>query len=268
MQVLIIEDEYAAARSLQRLLSEVRPQAQVLDQLESVVDAVAWLAANPAPELIFMDIHLADGSSFEIFRRTTVTSPVIFVTAFDEHALEAFRANGIDYLLKPLTRADLQRSLDKFDALRQSPPPGVAPPAPAGPPVPDFAQLLRSVQQQLNGGAAAYKSSWLIPHKTKLIPVATADVAYFAIRHGLVFLTTLTGQEYQMEHPLDELESQVDPRLFFRANRQVLFARPSLVALEPYFNGRMQLYLRPESREEVIVSKPKVTELKNWVAGG
>ena len=261
MNLLIIEDEYAAAQSLRRLLTELRPAAVVLDHLEGVLDAVAWLRENPAPDLIFMDIHLADGSSFEIFRRTTVISPVIFTTAYDEHALEAFGTSGIDYLLKPLTRADLQRSLDKFDALR------AAAPADADD-APDFAQLLRGLQRQLAGGPVAYQSSWLVPHKTKLLPMAAADVAYFAIRHGQVFLTTLAGDEYAFDHSLDELESQVDPRLFFRANRQVLLARPSVAELEPYYSGRMLLHLRPAPREDVIVSKPRVTALKNWVSAG
>jgi two-component system response regulator LytT len=113
-----------------------------------------------------------------------------------------------------------------------------------------------------------FKASWLIPHKTKLIPVAAADVAHFAIRHGLVFLTTQAGQEYQVEHTLNELESQVDPSRFFRANRQVLFSRPSLVELEPYYNGRMLVHLWPAAREAVIVSKLRVTELKAWVNTG
>ena len=266
MNLLIIEDEYAAAQSLRRLLTELRPAAVVLDHLEGVLDAVAWLQENPAPDLIFMDIHLADGSSFEIFRRTTVTSPVIFTTAYDEHALEAFGTSGIDYLLKPLTRADLQRSLDKFDALRAAAPANAA--ADDADNAPDFAQLLRGLQRQMEGGPAAYQSSWLVPHKTKLLPVAAADVAYFAIRHGQVFLTTRAGDEYAFDHSLDELESQVDPRQFFRANRQVLLARASVAELEPYYSGRMLLHLRPAPREDVIVSKPRVTALKSWVSAG
>ncbi|RZK18425.1 MAG: response regulator, partial [Hymenobacter sp.] len=135
MTVLLIEDETTAALSLQRLLVALRPAFQVHGPLESVAESVAWLEENAAPDLIFMDIHLADGSSFEIFRSTAVTSPVIFTTAYDEHALEAFQANGIDYLLKPLSRSSLQRSLDKLDALRQ--------PTPATLPT-NFAQLLHT----------------------------------------------------------------------------------------------------------------------------
>ena len=260
MTILIVEDEYAAARSLQRLLRELRPAATVLDALEGVVDTVEWLRENPAPDLIFMDIYLADGSSFEIFRRTTVRSPVIFTTAYDEHALEAFSANGIDYLLKPLTRDALSRSLAKLDALRQAAPAA----APAPQPTADFARLLQAMQQRLAG--PVYRTNWLVPHKTKLLPVAVAEVAYFNIRHGQVFLTTLAGDEYAFDHSLEELESQVDPAQFFRANRQVLLARPSLAELEPYYNGRMLLHLRPAPREDVIVSKPRVTALKEWVS--
>ena len=257
MTVLIIEDEATAALSLQRLLAAVRPTFHVLGPLESVAESVTWLEENTAPDLIFMDIHLADGSSFEIFRSTAVTSPVIFTTAYDEHALEAFQANGIDYLLKPLSRASLQRSLDKLDALRQ--------PAPTAIP-PDFAQLLHTMQQL--SSTTPYKNNWLVPFKTKLVPVSTKDVAYFAIRNGLVVLTTLADQEYPFDQPLDELESQVDPQLFFRANRQVLLTRASIVELESYFNGRLLVHLRPPAREEVVVSKLRVADLKRWLNAG
>jgi two-component system response regulator LytT len=263
VNILLVEDELTTARAVQRLLKEVRPAAQVLDHLETVVDTVAWLQENPAPDLILMDIHLADGSSFEVFRRVAVTCPVIFVTAYNEHALDAFQVNGIDYLLKPLTRADLQRSLDKFDALRQHYA-GTAVPNSGPAPVPDFTELLRTMQQL--GSTPAYKTTWLVPHKTKLMPIAADEVAHFVIRHGLVSLTTLSGQEYSMDVTLEVLESQVDPRRFFRANRQVLFARTSVVSLEPYYNGRMLVHLRPAPREEVIVPKPRVTELRRWIS--
>jgi DNA-binding LytR/AlgR family response regulator len=258
MNVLIIEDETTAALSLQRLLVAVRPTFCLLGPLESVAESVTWLEENVAPDLIFMDIHLADGSSFEIFRSTTVTSPVIFTTAYDEHALEAFQANGIDYLLKPLSRASLQRSLDKLDALR-------LPALTAIPP--DFVHLLQTMQQ-LGQGATPYKNNWLVPFKTKLVPISTKEVAYFAIRNGAVVLTTLADQEYLFDQPLDELESQVDPQLFFRANRQVLLTRASIVELESYFNGRLLVHLRPAAREEVVVSKLRVADLKRWLNAG
>lgn len=263
MNLLIIEDELLTARALQRLLHTVRPEAQVLAHLETVADTVQWLRENPAPDLLLMDIHLADDSSFEVFKQVAVPCPVIFVTAYDEHALEAFQVNGIDYLLKPLEEADLRRSLDKFDGLRAYYTSGSA--RTATMPAPDFAALLRTVQQL--SPAPAYKTNWLIPHKTKLVPVAAADVAHFVIRHGLVSLTTLAGQEYSLDVTLDELESQVNPQQFFRANRQVLFARASVTELEPYYNGRMAVHLKPAAREEVIVPKPRVTELRKWMSG-
>lgn len=260
MTILLIEDEPRTARTIERLLLALRPEAQVVGQCESVAASVAWLTEHPAPDLILMDIHLSDGSSFEIFRRATVSSPVIFITAYDEHALEAFHVNGIDYLLKPITRAALQHGLQKFDTLRQH----YAGSAAAG--VPQLAELLRTVQQL--GAPPSYKSSWLIPFKTKLIPVAAADVAHFVIRNGVVSLTTLEGQHYALDSTLDELEAQVDPRQFFRANRQVLLARPSVAALEPYYNGRMLVHAQPAAAEAIIVPKPRVTELRNWVSGG
>lgn len=263
LTILLVEDEPRTARTIERLLLALRPGTTVAGQTESVAATVAWLRANPAPDLILMDIHLSDGGSFEVFRQVAVSSPVIFITAYDEHALEAFQTNGIDYLLKPLTREGLHRSLLKFEGLRQHYAATAA--GPAGPAVPGLTELLRTVQQL--SAPPAYKSSWLLPYKTKLIPVAAADTAYFLIRNGVVNLTTLAGQHYPLDSPLDELETQVDPRLFFRANRQVLLARPSITALEPYYNGRMLVHLQPAAPELIIVPKPRVTELRHWVSG-
>jgi two-component system response regulator LytT len=257
--ILIIEDEPRTARTIERLLLGLRPAAQVVGQPESVATAVAWLAEHPAPDLILMDIHLSDGNSFEIFRRATVSSPVIFITAYDEHALEAFQVNGIDYLLKPISRDSLEHGLRKFEALRQH----YANSATTTEPT--LAALLRTVQQL--SAPPAYKTSWLIPFKTKLIPVAATDVAHFIIRNGVVSLTTLEDQHYTLDTPLDELETQVDPRQFFRANRQVLLARASVTALEPYYNSRMLVHVQPAAPESIIVPKPRVTELRHWVSG-
>lgn len=263
MTILLVEDELNTARTIQRFLGEVRPDAQVLAHRETVADTVAWLRQHPVPELLLMDIQLGDGRSFEVLEQVPVTCPVIFITAYDEYALEAFQKNGIEYLLKPLTRAKLQRGLEKFDALRQHYAEPTTEPAYPGP-APDIAELLRTMQQL--SGPPAYKTNWLIPHKTKLIPIAATEVAHFVIRNRLVFLTTLGGQEYTMDVSLDELESQVNPSHFFRASRQVLFARTSVTALEPYYNGRMLVHLKPTAREEVVIAKARVTELKHWLS--
>jgi two-component system response regulator LytT len=259
MNILIVEDEPRTARTIERLLLGLRPEVQVVGQPESVASTVAWLAKHPAPDLILMDINLSDGNSFEVFRRAAVSSPVIFITAYDEHALEAFQVNGIDYLLKPITRDSLQHGLRKFETLRQH----YADCAAEA--VPNLAALLRTVQQL--GTPAVHKTSWLIPFKTKLIPVAAADVAHFIIRNGVVSLTTLDDHHYTLDTPLDELEAQVDPKQFFRANRQVLLARSSVTALETYYNGRMLVHVQPAAPEIIIVPKPRVTELRNWVSG-
>ena len=259
LRVLLVEDERAAARTLQQMLQECQPATEVLALLNSVRSTAQWLTEHPAPDLIFMDIHLADGTCFELFKRTTVSSPVIFTTAYDQHALEAFRSNGIDYLLKPLALPDVQRSLAKFDALRQ--------PRPVPPIPPDLSELLRTMQLLQSPAPATYRSSWLGTFKNKLVPVAAEQVAYFSIRHGAVTLTTLDGQRYLLDvASLDELEAEVDPRQFFRGNRQILFAKRSIADLEPYYNHRLLVNLTPAPSEEVVISKPRVSELKAWLS--
>ncbi|MGI4867550.1 MAG: LytR/AlgR family response regulator transcription factor [Janthinobacterium lividum] len=267
MDILIVEDELRPARALQRLLRELRPDAQLVAHLESVADTVAWLQEHPAPDLLFMDIHLSDGNSFEVFRQVAVACPVVFITAFDEHALEAFQVNSIEYLLKPISRESLQRSLLKFDRLQQYYAGAASASASeALPNLPNLPELLRTMQQL--SATPAYQTNWLVPFKGKLLPIAASDVAHFVIRHGSVSLTTLAGQHYPLDIALDELETQVDPRQFFRANRQVLFARASIDSLEPYYNNRMLVHLQPAPAEDVIVPKLRVTELRRWVSGG
>ena len=252
MKALIIEDERAAVRNLEALLKEVAPQTEVIDTLDSVTESVAWFESNPAPDVVFLDIHLADGSSFEIFDHVRIDSPVIFTTAYDEYALRAFKVNSIDYLLKPIGAADLRRALDKLASLQRSPDQEES-----------LASLIRSLQRR-----GRYKSHLLIPYKgDKLLPLAVDQVQYFCISDGVTRAVVSRNESYVLPNTLDELTDSLDPDRFFRVNRQYLLSRNAVQDIDLWFNNRLSINLRIPTGEKILVSKQRVNDFKAWFAG-
>ncbi|KAA9327056.1 response regulator transcription factor [Hymenobacter busanensis] len=257
MNVLLLEDEYPAAERLQRLLAQAAPDAQVVAQLDTVAAAVAWLQTNPAPDLILADIHLADGLSLDVFDQLIIGSPVIFTTAYDAYALRAFKANSVDYLLKPVKLPELQAALQK---LRQWRSPTPAPN--------EVAQRLERLLDSLPArpGRAA-KTRFLVRHGEQLLPVLTTDVAWFQSRNETVTLATHAGQRYLVDYTLEQLEHLLDAQQFFRLNRQFLAQLPAVQRLHPWFNGKLKLDLTPTPSEDVIVSREKAAAVKAWLEG-
>lgn len=252
MTILIIEDEARAAQDLATMLRNVLPTGRLLACLDSVETAVAWLRQHPAPDLIFMDIQLADGVSFEILRDVEVTSPVIFCTAYDEYALKAFQLNSIDYLLKPLEEADLKRSLDKLAAMREN--------------LGDWPQkLLNWFSQQPPARSSGGKTSFLVSFKGKMFPVSTQEAAYFTIEDGLSFLITFDGRKLPLSQTLDVIEEQLDPHHFFRANRQYLIAFGAVKEVEPYYARKLAVKLRSVKPETILISREKATSFLHWL---
>ena len=250
MKILLIEDERPAALQLQKLLAKAAPEAQVLSTIDSVEDSVAWLQENSAPDLIFMDIQLADGLSFDIFRQMEVSAPVIFTTAFDQYAVQAFKVNSIDYLLKPVQPEELQAALQKFrERQPQSPP--LSPEL--------LQQLLRSVQQP------QYKERFLVKSGQSLLYIPVEEAAYFYAEDGLNFLLTENKKRYPIDYTLDQLESELDPGRFHRISRKFIVGLPAIHKIHPYFNHRLKLDLRPPFEGEVIVSRDRVSEFKAWL---
>lgn len=252
MKALIIEDEKAAVRNLKAVLAQVAPEVEVIDVLDSVADALDWFAAHPLPELVFMDIHLADGSAFEIFEHTDVGCPVIFTTAYDEYALRAFKVNSIDYLLKPIGEEDIRAALAKLKQLH-------------GPvsPEPDFLNLIRTWKSREN-----YRTHFLVPAKgDKLLPLAVGSISFFYIADGIVKAVTTEGKEYVLAQTLDELAECLNPQLFFRANRQYLLSREAVKDIDLWFNNRLAINLRLATPGKIVVSKARVAEFKEWFAG-
>ncbi|WP_426492636.1 LytR/AlgR family response regulator transcription factor [Hymenobacter sp. 102] len=259
MKVLLLEDEYPAAERLQRLLRQAAPEAQVLAVLDSVAGALQWLDTHPAPDLILSDIQLADGLSLEVFEQTVVRSPVIFTTAYDAYAIRAFKANSVDYLLKPVKLAELTAALTKLQEWRT---PATAPPAPN-----DTAQRLERLLDALPRPERQFKTRFLVRSGEQLLPLAATQAAWFQSRHETTTLCTLDGRRFVVEYTLEQLESLLDPAQFFRLNRQLLAQLPAVQRLHPHFNGKLLVDLQPAPSEEVLVSREKAGAVKNWLEG-
>ncbi len=250
MKALIIEDEIMAAKTLQKLLGEVSPETEIVAVLESIEDSVAWIEDNPMPDLMFMDIHLADGSSFAIFDQVEITCPVIFTTAYDEYALKAFEVNSIDYLLKPISKDALERAIRKYHMLDQGRQSGNRD---------NIEALLTQLTQKSN-----YRRCFLLPERDKLVPLPTANIAYAYIEAKTVKLVSMEHKEYYLSQTLDDLLAQLDPKEFFRANRQFVISRNAVKDVSVWFGNKLAINLVMETPEKIIVSKARVAEFKHW----
>ncbi|GAB3502423.1 LytTR family DNA-binding domain-containing protein [Spirosoma knui] len=260
MNVLIVEDEDLAVRKLQKLVQEVDPSLSITGVTASIEDTVEWMQNNPSPDLIFMDIELADGQSFEIFERTEVRSTVIFTTSYDEYALQAFKVNSIDYLLKPIQKEDLQRSLKKFhDLHRTAQPDGQASNSQPF----NLDKLLRELQLQQQ--PKDYRKRFLVRQGQRLLSVETSEIAYFYTDERFSFFRTYTNQKFLVDYTLDELADALDPAHFYRINRGVIVTHRSVSQMQPYFGNRLALTMQPAFDKEAIVSREKVSEFKKWM---
>ena len=248
MNLLIIEDENLSALKLKNLLLHNMPGAAVLDILDSVEQSVNWLQQHPAPDLIFMDIELCDGQSFEIFEHVQVTTPVVFTTAYDEFAIKAFKVNSIDYLLKPVKEAELQAALLKFNQLYTG---GIS------------ANLSRQIRQlSIN---ITRRSRFLVKAGQKFISIELAAIAYFFSEGKVSFFRTWEGRKFIVDYTLDTIEQELDTGNFLRINRQFIAHVGSVKEVHPLFNGKLKIILEPASQEEVIVSREKANALKDWL---
>jgi len=249
MKVVIIEDEELAARRLESLIRECAPDTEVIARLESVEDAVDWFRNHPSPDLIFLDIHLEDDLSFSIFEKVKVSSPIIFTTAFDEYAIRAFRMKSIDYLLKPIVQEELARSLEKyreFTAAKQQP---------------DMDALYRMI----SSGTPAYKERFSVTVGQKIKSYATSEISWFYSEEGITFMVISDNHQYPIDFSLDDLAGQLNPKEYFRVNRQFLVSLGSIKNVHIYPKSRLKIEIAPPSDREVFVSRDKVTRFKEWL---
>ena len=249
MRTLVIEDEIPAARRLSKMVLTARPQANILETLDSVESAVSWLRTFPAPDLIFMDIQIADGLSFDIFKQVEITAPVVFTTAFDQYAVQAFKVSAVDYLLKPVDPKDLETALQKFENQRFKQQPL------------NIEALTKLIKKE------NYKDRFLVKIGQQLNFLPTADIAYFRSSDGLTQAHSFSGKKFFVEHTLEELENLLDPRAYFRISRGLTVQLGSIQKIHPHLNGRLKLELTPNAPEEVFVSRERAGDFKIWLGG-
>jgi len=249
MKTVIIEDEKLAQERLEKLLNEVDPSIQVIAKLTSVENSIQWLKKNK-PDLIFLDIQLEDGLSFEIFKKVEFDTPIIFTTAYDQYAIKAFKLNSIDYLLKPIRKDELRESINKYKNIKSSY-------------LHDFEDLFKSIANK----EVSYKKRFLIQYGQKIKKVETVDVAYFYAQEKNVFLTTFNNSTYPVNFTLEKLLEVLDPEKYFRINRKMIINFDSIKNMIPFSKSRIKLELNPPEPKEVeaLVSVERSPSFKGWL---
>ena len=253
MKAVIVEDEIVAAQNLRHLIAQVNSNIEVLAVLQSIEESVEWFSANPNPDLVFMDIHLSDGSSFSIFEKVKIQVPVIFTTAYDEYALKAFEVNSIDYLLKPINIKNLERAIEKFSHFNIT--------------KINNEDMIANMLSMFQKEKIVYKSNFLIPHKDKFIPLSVDDIAYIYSENKIAKIVTFDNHTYYESSSLDEMQRQINPAIFFRANRQYIISHKAVKDISVWFDSKLSVNLSVDIPEKIIVSRTRVTEFKDWYSG-
>jgi DNA-binding LytR/AlgR family response regulator len=248
MRVVIIEDEAMAIRNLTQLLQQFAPDFHIVETLSTVDAAIHWFHEHPAPDLIFLDIHLADGSGFDIFESVTIPAPIIFTTAYDQYALKAFEVNSLDYLLKPIAPERFRKALAKLELQKSAL---------------DLASLQKLILT-MSVSPSTYKSRFLVKLGSHLKSIDIDDIAYFH-KDDIVMLVTRQGHKYPVNFSLDDLERLVNPDRFLRLNRQVIAHAQGISEVQTFFKGKLQVKLKPDSGSAIILSAERATRLKSWL---
>lgn len=251
MDILIIEDEPGTAKNLWDTIHNLGSDLKVLDIIESISSGLSWFKNNTTPDVILSDIQLADGLSFELFNQIEVKCPVIFCTAYDEYAIKAFETNGIDYLLKPIDEHKLSKSLERYRALSDH----------FTNHNPRLNTLIQKMQQQLQ----PYKSSFLISFQDKMIPIGVSEIAFFHTVQGTTKLYSQSGRSYAVPYTLEQLELALDPKMFFRANRQYIISYRAIGSAEPHTARKLCINMLIKTPTPLLVSKKRSTIFLSWL---
>ena len=259
MRVLIVEDETSSYKNLLSILGEVAPDIEVAGNTESVAETVHWLDTNPRPDLIFMDIHLSDDSAFAIFSQTEVDVPIVFTTAYDQYALDAFQVNSIDYLLKPIKAKDVQRAIDKFCRLSR---------IELSAYLSRMGSLAPATQQQEPATETQWQSRLLIPYRDTLLPVDVVDISYIYSTEKATAICLNSGEMVYCHKSLESILSKLNPHQFFRANKQFAVNRNSVGKITVWYDSRLLVTLNTPTPERLFVSKNRAAEFKQWMVEG
>lgn len=251
IKAIIIEDEIPAARLLFSMIKKVRPNWDLEILPGSVDEAVHWFENNDEPQLIFLDIQLSDGNSFEFLEQVRPNAHIIFTTAYDEFAIRAFTVNSIDYILKPVSEERLDEAIRKFESMYEK--------------INTNQLYLSNVFEALRAPAKKYRTRFLISGADKLWTLQVSEIAYFYTENKITFATTFQGTEHIIDLSLDKLMEQLDPDRFFRANRQFIISVESIKKIEPYFNSKVVVIVSPRSKEKITISKEKISTFKLWL---
>ncbi|MEK6478375.1 LytTR family DNA-binding domain-containing protein [Catalinimonas sp. 4WD22] len=251
MKILIIEDEKAAAKRLISLIQQLDARAEILDVLDTVKLSVHWLKEQPNPDLVFMDIQLADGLSFDIFEQYALSVPVVFTTAYDQYAIKAFKVNSVDYLLKPIALEELKDALAKFKH-HYSPQPS--------------AQIdFRQIQQTMKALTQEYKSRFVVKVGEHIKAIDVKDVHYFCSREKMTYTYTIDGRHYIIDYSLDQLENSLNPKVFFRISRKYIVSVQAIADIVTYSSSRLRLILKQSDDKDILVSRERVAGFKAWL---
>lgn len=250
MQVVIIEDEKPNVTRLKKMLTDVDPGIEVIAVLDTITESVSWFQQNEHPDVVLMDIRIADGLSFDIFPSIRFQCPVIFVTAYDEYAVRAFKVNSLDYLLKPVERDDLQQALNKVKAVKQ---------------YPDTDDLMKHLLELLSKKEATYRTRFMIPFRDeyRTIPVTDIDFICYSLAGTHLVLKDCTHVPISLT--LEELEEQLDPQVFFRVNRQHIIHADSIDKIQTYSTSKLRVVLKRDAEREILISREKVPLFKQWL---
>lgn len=251
MKVLIIEDEAPAFRRLEKILLEIDSNIEIVEVLDSVEETVKWMKNHDRPDLTLMDIQISDGISFQIFDQIDVKCPVIFTTAFDEYLLKAFKVNSIDYLLKPIKKEDLERSLEKYRNLQAN--------------FNGNGLDMSALLSQINLSETKYKSRFLVKQGDKMLAIRSEDIVCFQSKHGVVHINTKNDKTYLSDFTLDELSVQLEPSIFFRANRQFIVNADYINTVHKHFKGKLMVEMDHFLDDQILVSSEKATTFKQWL---
>lgn len=255
MKIVVIEDEKAAAKRLISLIQQEIPTAAIVAQIDSVKKSATWFQENASPDLVFMDIQLADGLSFEIFEHTKVSAPIIFTTAYDQYAIQAFKVNSIDYLLKPIDAEELSAAVEKYQSYHQAH-------STPKPEQPDLSQLQQALQMLQSPG---YKTRFVVKVGEHIKAIPVEEVLYFFSQEKMTYLQTQAGKHFIIDYPLDQLEEMVNPAAFFRISRKYIVRLSAIDDIITYSSSRLKLKLKHSDDSDVLVSRDRVTDFKQWL---